>query len=134
MNLQRDSVCSFAAISPCRRRSRRAARSRAAHAGSGGQDQPLFRLNLLRALQLHRRLALGIASGRSAAGLAYVVKAWPVYTAQSQIYVQPVQSKVMASGNDSELPINSAAYDSFVQQQVQSASNPDVLMSALGTS
>ena len=29
------------------------------------------------------------------------------------------------------MTINSTAYDSFVQQQVQSASNPDVLMNAL---
>jgi uncharacterized protein involved in exopolysaccharide biosynthesis len=99
--------------------------------GSGSQDQPLFRLNLLRALQLHRRLALGIALGCLLLAVAYVVKAWPVYLAQSQIYVQPVQTKVMASGPDSSFANNSAAYDSFVQQQVESAANPDVLINAL---
>ena len=31
--------------------------------GSGNRDQPIFRLNLLRALQLHRRMALGFALG-----------------------------------------------------------------------
>jgi uncharacterized protein involved in exopolysaccharide biosynthesis len=99
--------------------------------GPGSQDQPLFRLNLLRALQLHRRLALGIALGCLLLAVAYVVKAWPVYLAQSQIYVQPVQTKVMASGPDSSFANNSAAYDSFVQQQVESAANPDVLINAL---
>ena len=57
-------------------------------------------LNLVRALQLHRKLALGIAAAGLALAVAYVVKSWPVYTAQSQIYVQPVQSKVMAQGDD----------------------------------
>ncbi len=98
---------------------------------SGGHDQPLLRLNLLRALELHRRLAIGIALGCFLLAAAYVVKAWPVYLAQSQIYVEPVQTKVMASGPDSSMTNNSAAYDSFVQQQVQSATNPDVLINAL---
>ena len=96
----------------------------------GGHERPFIRLNLLRALQLHRRLALGIALSGLVLAAAYVVKAWPVYTAQSQLYVQPVQSKVM-SGPDQSFTSNSAAYDSFVQQQVQGASNPDVLVSAL---
>lgn len=100
-------------------------------AGAGGEEKPLVRLNLLRALQLHRRLALGIALAGVVLALAYVVVAWPVYTAQSQIYVQPSQSRVMAPGNEQGGPMNSAAYDSFVQQQVQSASNPVVLISAL---
>ena len=99
--------------------------------GSGNHDQPLLRLNLVRALQLHRRMALGIALGCLVLAAAYVVKAWPVYLAQSQIYVQPVQTKVMASGADSSMSSNLAAYDSFVQQQVQSAANPDVLINAL---
>jgi uncharacterized protein involved in exopolysaccharide biosynthesis len=96
----------------------------------GNHERPFIRLNLLRALQLHRNLAMGIALGGLVLALAYVVKAWPVYTAQSQLYVQPIQSKVMA-GPDQSFTSNSAAYDSFVQQQVQSASNPDVLISAL---
>ena len=81
--------------------------------------------------QLHRRLAAGIALGCLLLAVAYVIKAWPVYTAQSQIYVQPVQSKVMAGANEQGWPNNPTTYDSFIQQQVQSASNPDVLLSAL---
>jgi uncharacterized protein involved in exopolysaccharide biosynthesis len=100
-------------------------------AGPGGNpEKPILRLNLMRALQLHRRLALGIALAGLVLAAAYIVRAWPPYTAQSQIYIQPVQLKVM-SGADQSFTNNSAAYDSFVQQQVQSASNPEVLMSAL---
>lgn len=100
-------------------------------AGAGGEEKPLFRLNLLRALQLHRRLAMGIALAGVLLALAYVVKAWPVYTAESQLYVQPAQPKVMVQSNEQSGPMNSTAYDSFVQQQVQNATNPVVLLSAL---
>jgi uncharacterized protein involved in exopolysaccharide biosynthesis len=99
--------------------------------GTGNRDQPLFRLNLLRALQLHRRLALGIALAGLVLAAAYVLRAWPEYTAQSQIYVQPVQSKVMAGANEQGWPNNPTTYDSYIQQQVQSASNPEVLINAL---
>ena len=98
---------------------------------AGNDDRPFFRLNLRRALQLHRRLAMGIALAGLVLALAYVAMTWPVYTAQSQIYIQPVQPKVMTQGNEQGGAINPAAYDSFVQQQVQSASNPEVLLNAL---
>ena len=98
---------------------------------AGGNDRPLLRLNLVRALELHRNLALGIAAAGLVLALAYIVKSWPVYMAQSQIYVQPAQSKVIPQGNSDNEPINSTAYDSFVQEQVQNATNPDVLINAL---
>jgi uncharacterized protein involved in exopolysaccharide biosynthesis/Mrp family chromosome partitioning ATPase len=98
---------------------------------AAGEERPLIQLNLLRALQLHRRLAVGIALAGLALALAYVAKTWPVYTAVSQLYVQPVQPKVMAPGNEQSGQVNSTAYDSYVQQQVQSGSNPEVLLSAL---
>jgi polysaccharide biosynthesis transport protein len=98
---------------------------------AGNDDRPFFRLHLRRALQLHRRLAMGIALAGLVLALAYVALTWPVYTAQSRIYIQPVQSKLMTQDNDQGGSINPAAYDSFVQQQVQSASNPEVLVNAL---
>ena len=98
---------------------------------AGGNDRPLLRLNLVRALELHRNLALGIAAVGLVLALAYIVKSWPVYMAQSQIYIQPAQSKVIPQGNSDNEPINSTAYDSFVQEQVQNATNPDVLINAL---
>ena len=59
--------------------------------------------------------------------LAYAIIQWPVYTAKSQIYVQPVQPKVMTPGNDQNGSVNAGAYDAYIQQQVQSASSPAVL-------
>ena len=98
---------------------------------AGSNDRPLLRLNLVRALQLHRNLALSIAAVGFLLAVAYIVKSWPVYLAQSQIYIQPAQSKVIPQGYSDNEPINSTAYDSFVQEQVQNATNPDVLINAL---
>jgi len=97
----------------------------------GIRDEQIIRLNLLRALQLHRRLALGCAMAGLLLAIAYAIVMWPVYTAKSQIYVQPVQSKVMSPGNDQNGSVNAAAYDAYLQQQVQSVSSPAVLTSTL---
>ena len=98
---------------------------------SGKGDRSFFRLNLRRALQLHRWLVMGVGLAGLLLALAYLAMTWPVYTAQSKIYIQPVQPKVMTPGNDQGGSINPSAYDLFVQQQVQSASNQEVLVDAL---
>ena len=98
---------------------------------SAASEQPFFRLNLLRSLQLHRKLALGIALGGVALAAAYVAMVWPVYTAQSQVYLQPVLPKVLEQGAASRWPSDATTYDTFIEQQVQNASHPEVLLSAL---
>ncbi len=108
-----------------------------AHAGGtpsnlhSNRDEQFIRLNLLRALQLHRRLALGFAVAGVLFALVYAIITWPVYIAKSQIYVQPVQPKVMTPGSEQNSSVNAAAYDAYIQQQVQGASNPSVLLSAM---
>lgn len=99
---------------------------------AGGSEPPLFRLDILRALQMHRRLALGFAAAGLALAAAYVAMSWPVYIAESQVYVQPAAGKIMDQGNNQQRwPYDSNSYDSFIQQQVQSASNPGVLINAM---
>jgi uncharacterized protein involved in exopolysaccharide biosynthesis/Mrp family chromosome partitioning ATPase len=98
---------------------------------SSGEGKPFFRLDIPRSLQLHRRLATGIALVGIVLAVAYVVKTWPVYSAQSQIYIQPVEPKVLEQPNANRWPFDSNTYDSYIQQQVQSAANPEVLLSAL---
>jgi uncharacterized protein involved in exopolysaccharide biosynthesis/Mrp family chromosome partitioning ATPase len=98
---------------------------------SGGEERPFFRLDFLRSLQLHSRLALGIALVGVGMAVANAVKMWPVYTAQSQVYIQPVAPKVMDQGNQPRWPYDSNSYDSYIQQQVQSATNTEVLINAL---
>ena len=64
--------------------------------------------------------------------VAYAALTWPSYTAESQIYIQPTSAKIMDPGNNAQRwPYDSNSYDSFIQQQVQLASNPDVLVSAM---
>ncbi len=105
----------------------------AAHPGGApsNRDEQFIHLNLLRALQLHRRLALGFAVAGVLLALVYAIITWPVYTAKSQIYVQPVQPKVMTPGSEQNSSVNAAAYDAYIQQQVQGASNTSVLLSAM---
>ncbi|MDR3727407.1 MAG: hypothetical protein P4K86_10230 [Terracidiphilus sp.] len=98
---------------------------------TGSNEQPFFRLDLRRSLQLHRGLALGFALAGIALAVGYAVMKWPVYTAQSQVYVQPVAPKVMGQGNESHWPYDAVTYDSFVQQQVEGATHPDVLINVL---
>lgn len=99
--------------------------------GPTGDERPFFRLDLMRALQLHRDLALGIMLAGALLALALAVKMWPIYTAKSQIYIQPIPPRVLEQGNEPRWPYDANTYDSFIQQQVQSASNPEVLTDAL---
>jgi len=98
---------------------------------SAGSEQPFFRLNLLRSLQLHCKLALGIALSGVALAAAYVAMVWPVYIAQSQVYIQPVLPRVLEQGAASRWPSDATTYDTFIEQQVQSASHPEVLLNVL---
>lgn len=99
---------------------------------AGVTEQPYFRFDIVRALQLHRKLAMGFAIAGLALAIAYAAFAWPRYTAQSQIYIQPTSSRIMDPGSNAQRwPYDSNSYDSFIQQQVQLASNPDVLAGAM---
>jgi uncharacterized protein involved in exopolysaccharide biosynthesis len=98
---------------------------------SGSEEQPFFRLDFLRSLQLHRRLFLSFALAGLAMSVGYVAKNWPVYIAQSQVYIQPAPSKVMDQPGNARWAGDAVTYDSFIQQQVQSATHPDVLLSVL---
>jgi uncharacterized protein involved in exopolysaccharide biosynthesis len=97
----------------------------------GGHEQPFFRLDLMRSLQLHRGLAVGISLLGLGLAAAYVALKWPVYTAQSQVYIQPISPKMMDQGNSARWPNDSNTYDSFIEQPVQSATHPDVMLNVL---
>lgn len=98
---------------------------------ASGGEQPLFRLDILRSLHMHCRLALGIALAGLALAAAYAAMMWPVYTAQSQVYIQPIQPKILEQGSTSHWPTDATTYDSFIEQQVQNASHPEVLAGVL---
>jgi uncharacterized protein involved in exopolysaccharide biosynthesis len=98
---------------------------------AGKDEQPFFRLNFRRSLQLHRGLALGFILAGLALAATYVALKSRVYSAESQVYIQPVLTKVMDHNSVTRWPNDSATYDSFIEQQVQNSSHPDVLQGVL---
>lgn len=98
---------------------------------SGQPEQALFRVDLNRALQLHRRLAMGVALAGVALAVIYFLKLWPTYVAESTVYVQPASPKVMDMGGASRWPYDEGTYESYIQQQMISVTHDDVLAVAL---
>jgi len=110
-----------------------AAAARPTEAGNG--TQALFRLDLLRSLQLHRGLALGIALAGVVLAVAYWFRVGPVYMAQSIVYIQPAPPRVMAQGPSwpyaQRWPYDSNTYESYITQQMQNVTRADVLAGAV---
>ena len=95
-------------------------------------DQAIFRLDLMRSVRMHRRLALGFALVGLVLAAIYVVKYWSVYTAQAVVFVQPTPSAVLEQvGTHWPYNYDPATYDSYIQQQMLSMNSPDVLAGAL---
>jgi uncharacterized protein involved in exopolysaccharide biosynthesis len=95
-------------------------------------DQALFRLDLMRSLRMHRRLAMGFVLAGLVLAAIYVVSNWSVYTAESLVYIQPTPSAVLEAA-PMHWPYNydPATYDSYIQQQMLSMTRPDVLAGAV---
>jgi len=98
---------------------------------AGGAEQAFFRLDVIRSLQLHRTLAIGVALLFVALAVAYVFRVWPVYIAQSLVYVQPAPHKVLQQGGGEQLPYDGSSYETYFEQQMLSVTRTDVLASAL---
>ncbi len=93
------------------------------HAFPGNSaEQALFRLDLRRSLEMHRRLAIGFAVAGLVLAAAYLFMFWSAYSAQSLVYVQPTPSAVLEGAAPMHWPYNydPATYDSYVQQQMLS--------------
>lgn len=93
-------------------------------------EQPIFRLDLVRSLRMHRRLALGFVIAGVVLAAIYLVTHWSTYEAQSLVYIQPTPPAGLASA----APLynyDPATYDSNIQQQITSMTRPDVLAGAV---
>ena len=97
---------------------------------SSNPPQTLFHLDLLRSLQLHRRLAIGIFASALVLAAAYMAKSWNHYTAESLVYVQPAPPRLMDNGPTQRWPYDANTYESYIQQQIHNVTRPDVLVAA----
>ena len=98
--------------------------------GANNQEQALFRIDLGRSLQMHRGLALTIAIVGTALAVAYFFRMWPVYSADSLVYVQPSPPKVL-EGAAQRWPFDSVTYESYLAQEMGNVTRTDVLTAAL---
>ena len=100
---------------------------------AGKTNPPIFRPGLRRGLQFHRRMVLAFTSSGLILAFAYLIAYWSTYSAQSLIYIQPRPSAVLETITPAHLPggDDPAAYDAFVQHQVLSVTQPDVLVGVL---
>ena len=97
----------------------------------GSPPQTFFNLDLLRALQLHRKLAVGIFLVAVALAAAYMARGWNHYTAETLVYVQPAPPRLLDSGQAQHWPYDANTYESYIQQQIHNVTRPDVLTAAV---
>jgi uncharacterized protein involved in exopolysaccharide biosynthesis len=102
--------------------------ARAASTQDGGAA-PSMRLDVMRSLRKRPKLALW--SGAAVFLLVFVfgLLRRPAYEAQSLIYIEPLASKVLSDGTSGSY--DAGRYDSYFQQQMQTALRPDILASAI---
>ena len=102
---------------------------------SGNGSQALFRLDLLRSLQLHRNLALGFALAGVLLAVIYWFYTGPVYQAESVVYIQPSPPRVMPQGPSwpysQRWPYDANTYETYITQQMQNVTRTDVLIAAV---
>ena len=103
-----------------------------------GTEQAFFHIDIKRSLQLHWKLAWTVALGFVALAMVYVLvqvfvsKSWPMYLAESVLYVQPTPAKVLPSeGGQQRWPYDTNTYESYIQQQMMNVSREDVLIGAV---
>jgi uncharacterized protein involved in exopolysaccharide biosynthesis/Mrp family chromosome partitioning ATPase len=95
-------------------------------------EQAFFRLDLMRSLQLHRRLVIGCAVAGLVLGVAYYLFTWQVYLAQSVVYIQPAPPTVLQQpGGAARWPFDSGTYESYIAQQMLNVTRTEVLAGAL---
>ncbi len=104
-----------------------------------GPEQAFFHLDVRRSLELHWRLARAVAMGGAVLAILYVLaqvfvfKSWPVYQANSIVYVNPTPVKVLEpeQGGQPRWPFDSNTYETYIQQQMMNVSREDVLVDAV---
>jgi succinoglycan biosynthesis transport protein ExoP len=86
----------------------------------------LERVDVLQSLRLHKMLAALVALAVMGLGTAVKLRHRPTYQAGSVLYVSPNFPATLATSQEQEYP-----YDSYIEQQVHSVTQYDVLADAL---
>lgn len=95
-------------------------------------SQVFFNLDIRRALQMHKALAIGIFALVLFAISGYVYKTWSNYSAESLVSVQMGQQHVIETGpSGNRWPLDGNSYEAYMQQQVHNVTRPDVLAGAV---
>jgi polysaccharide biosynthesis transport protein len=96
-------------------------------------EQTFFHFDLVRALELHRGLAVGILLAAVVASGAYLARRWNNYKAESLVYVQPAPPHLLESAQGQQSwPFDANTYESYIQQQIHNVTREDVLADAVG--
>jgi uncharacterized protein involved in exopolysaccharide biosynthesis len=95
-------------------------------------EQTFFHFDFLRALEMHRGLALGIFLGSLVLAGAYLARRWNTYKADSLVYVQPAPPRLLENGQGQQSwPFDANTYESYIQQQIHNVTREDVLAGAV---
>ena len=90
---------------------------------------PGLKLDVVRNLRRRLRLAVGVGAGVFLLSLVFGLTRHRMYLAQSLTYIEPQASKVLSEGPSSGY--DPSRYESYLQQQIQTALRPDILTSAI---
>ena len=90
---------------------------------------PVFKVDLRRSLRMHTTAAICVGAAVLLAVVGYAATRKPTYQAKSITYIEPLSTKVLSDGTTSMF--DPTRYDSYLQQQMQTALRPDILESAL---
>jgi len=90
---------------------------------------PAFQLDAMRSLRLHPKLAAYVACAVLVLTVGYALTRKPMYEARSLSYVEPLETKVVSDG--AQGIYDPARYDSYFQQQIQTATRQDILEAAI---
>ncbi len=89
-----------------------------------------IQMDVMRSLRRRPRLAAGVAGVVFVLVVLLGLSRTPVYQAESITYIEPLASKVLSDGASSGT-YDSSRYDSYLQQQMQTAVRPDILAAAI---
>ena len=92
---------------------------------------PAFRLDIVRSLRQHGALALSVGTVVFALVVMFALSRKPMYKAESMTYVEPLVTRSVDDGTPGVY--DPSRYDSYLQQQMQTATRPDILEQAIAT-